>query len=112
VVDWLKALRRDDRQAYARCVAGIRRLPEAGHELRRPEADYLRDGVYELRARSRRVHYRILYFFHGRQVAILAHVLTKEGDIPEADLERALRWKAAVEENPERHTYAEETPDG
>jgi ribosome-binding protein aMBF1 (putative translation factor) len=80
VVEWLKTPRREDRKAYAKCVARIRRLAEAGHELRRPEADYLRDGLYELRARHGRVNYRILYFFHGQQVALLAHGLTKEGE--------------------------------
>jgi len=34
-------------------------------ELRRPLADLLRDGIYELRIRIGRVHCRILYFFHG-----------------------------------------------
>jgi ribosome-binding protein aMBF1 (putative translation factor) len=62
-------------------VARIRRLAEAGRELRRPEADYLRGGIYELRARRGHVNYRILYFFHGQNVAILAHALTKEGAI-------------------------------
>jgi phage-related protein len=112
VVQWLRALRREDRKAYAKCVARIRRLAEAGHELRRPEADYLRDGIYELRARRGRVNYRILYFFHGQQVAILAHALTKEGGIPEADLQRAIRRKEAFEQDPARHTYEEEEHDG
>ena len=46
VVEWLKTLRREDRKAYAKCVARIRRLAEAGPELRRPEADHLRDGLF------------------------------------------------------------------
>ena len=108
VVEWLTALRREDRKAYAKCAARIRRLAEAGHELRRPEADYLRDGIYELRARRGRVNYRILYFFHGQQVAILAHALTKEGEIPEADIERACRRKEAFTRDPARHTYEDE----
>jgi phage-related protein len=112
VVEWLKALRREDRKAYAKCVARIRRLAEAGHELRRPEADYLRDGIYELRARRGRVNYRILYFFHGQNVAILTHALTKEGEIPEADLERTSRRKEAFEQDPVQHTYEEEQSDG
>jgi len=108
VLEWLTELRGSDRRAYAKCVARIRRLAEAGHELRRPEADFLRDGMYELRARQGRVNYRILYFFHGRNVAILVHALTKEGEIPEADIERAHRRKGTFERDPERHTYEEE----
>ena len=108
VVEWLTELRQSDRRAYAKCVARIRRLAAAGHELRRPEADFLRDGVYELRARQGHVNYRILYFFHGRNVAILVYALTKEGEIAEADIDRALRRKATFEQDPERYTYEEE----
>jgi phage-related protein len=112
VVAWLKTLRREDRKAYAKCVARIRRLAEAGHELRRPEADYRRDGLYELRARHGRVNDRIPYFFHGQQVALLTHGLTKEGEIPPGDIERAKRRKDAFEHDPEQHTYEEEANDG
>jgi phage-related protein len=109
VVEWLSRLRRTERRAYAKCVARVRRLAEVGHELRRPEVDYLRDGIYELRARQGHVNYRILYFFHGRNVAILAHALTKEGEIPEADLDRAIRRKEVFEQDPAEHTYEEES---
>ena len=78
VLDWLKELRRTDQRAYESCVAAIGRLSELGHELRRPLADILRNGIYELRIRKGRVNYRILYFFHGRNLAILGHALTKE----------------------------------
>lgn len=93
--------------AFAKCAAGIERLRVLGHELRRPAADTLRDGIHELRLRSGRVHYRILYFFHGRNVAVLAHGLTKEGVVPEQDIARALRRKREFEACPERHIYAE-----
>jgi phage-related protein len=112
VVEWLRALRREDRKVYAKCVVRIRRLAEVGHELRRPEADYLRDGIYELRTRRGRVNYRILYFFHGQNVAILAHALTKEGEIPDGDIERAKIRREAFERDPERHTYEENSTDG
>ena len=112
VVEWLQALRRTDRKAYAKCVVRIRRLVELGHELRRPEADFLREGMYELRAKKGRVNYRMLYFFHGPQVAILGHALTKEGAIPNAEIERALKRKEAFTRNPARHSYEEEVADG
>ena len=53
-----------------------------GFELRRPMADLLEDGIYELRVRVGKVNYRILYFFHGRNVAILTHAMTKERTFP------------------------------
>lgn len=43
-------------KAREKCLARIARLAELGHELRRTEADFLRDGVYELRASYQGVH--------------------------------------------------------
>ncbi len=97
-----------DPKAFAKCIAKIRLLALFGHELRRPDADYLRDGIYELRAKKGRVNYRILYFFHGRNVAILAHGLTKEKKVPNADIDRALARKKRFEEDPAGHTYDED----
>jgi len=37
-------------KALEKCLARLLRLEELGHELRRPEGDYLRDDIYELRA--------------------------------------------------------------
>ena len=108
VLDWLKELRRSDERAYETCVAAIERLTEFGHELRRPLADFLRDGIYELRIRKGHVNYRILYFFHGRNLAILGHALTKEDKVPKTDIERAIRRKKAFETNPARHTYSDD----
>ena len=108
VLDWLKELRRSDHKAYEGCVAAIERLAQFGHELRRPLADFLQEGIYELRVRRGRVNYRILYFFHGRNRAILGHALTKEEKIPKADLERVLRRKKVFVSGPEAHSYYEE----
>jgi phage-related protein len=79
-----------------------------GYELRRPATDFLRDGIYELRAKHGHVQYRILYFFHNRNVAVLAHSLTKGDAIPSVEIERALKRKRQFEHNPEKHTYAED----
>ena len=111
VRDWLLELKRRNRRAFAKCVVRIRRLAELGHELRRPEVDLLRDGIYELRARDGRVNYRLLYFYHGRGVAVLAHSLTKEDKVPNADIDRAMRRKAAFELDTARHSYEEDLPD-
>lgn len=110
VLDWLRQLRQKDRRGYAKCVVRIQHLAEEGHALRRPEADYLRDGIHELRIRQGHVNYRILYFFHGQNAAILAHGLIKESEVPDAEIERARRRKATFEENPKLHIY--EDPHG
>lgn len=83
-------------KGYAKCVARVRLLAESGYELRRPIADTVRGGVYELRARRGRVNYRLLHFFHGRNVAILAHALTKEDEVPDIDIDRALARKESL----------------
>jgi len=106
-LDWLKELRRSNKAAYAKCVARVERLAELGHELRRPEADYLRDGIYELRAKLGRLNFRLLYFFHGQLAAVLAHGLTKEDKVPDADVDRAIRRKQKFLRQPAVHTYEE-----
>ena len=68
LLDWLDGL---VSKAQIKCLAKLRRLEELGHELRRPEADYLRDGVYELRVGLEGVNYRILYFFHGKEAVVI-----------------------------------------
>lgn len=64
--EWLDERNRHEPRAYAKCLARILELAEKGYEMRRPHADYLRDGIYELRARLGKVQYRLLYFFLGR----------------------------------------------
>src|ERR1700756_5694648 len=90
VLEWLKELRAKNPKAFAKCVVRIRRLAEMGHELRRPEADLLRDGIYELRARLGSINYRVMYFFHGRNVAVLGNAITKENEIPAVEINRAI----------------------
>ena len=102
-LDWLIELRGRDEKAYVACLAKVRLLAAFGHELRRPTADLLREGIYELRARRGRVNYRILYFFHGRDVAVLAAGLTKEKKVPAAEIERAITRKKRYEQDPETH---------
>jgi phage-related protein len=105
VVDWLRELMQTNEKAWSHCRARIELLAQLGHELRRPAADYLRDGIYELRAKQGHVQYRILYFFHDRQVAILTHSLRKEEKIPDVDIERAIKRKRLFASNPRKYTY-------
>lgn len=102
VLNWILGL---ESKAQAKCLARIQRLQQRGHQLRRPEADYLRDDIYELRISHRRVNYRILYFFHGRTVAVLAHGIIKERQVPPKDIERAIDRKLKFQQNPERHSH-------
>jgi putative component of toxin-antitoxin plasmid stabilization module len=108
VLTWLQELQKENAKAWVNCRARIVLLSQFGHELRRPAADFLRDGIYELRAKQGHVQYRILYFFHNRNVAVLSHSITKEDSIPPVEIERALKRKRQFEQNPEKHTYAED----
>jgi phage-related protein len=101
VLDFLDARPNKVRQIAA---ARIALLEEHGHGLRRPYCENLGRGLYELRWRVGRVQYRILYFFHGRAVVVLAHALAKEAQIPAADLGRALRRKQLFAASPRKHT--------
>ena len=104
LLDWFDSL---PSKALAKCRVRIERLQQLGHELRRPEADFLRDGIYELRASLGGVHYRMLYFFCGNVAAVLSHGLAKERQVPASEISRALERKARFEANPKRHTYEE-----
>ena len=90
----------------------INLLEEFGHELRRPRADLLRDGVYELRTEVRNVHYRLLYGFVGKDIAVVAHALTKEAKVPDRDIDLAASRLAHARQSPQKHTAARDVIDG
>jgi putative component of toxin-antitoxin plasmid stabilization module len=101
LLDWLDRL---PEKAQQKCLARLERLEDLGHE-RRPDADYLRDGIYELRASYQGVHYRMLYFFHGRIAVVISHGITKEREVPPTEIRRAVRAKEVFEANPAAHTF-------
>ena len=88
-----------------KCLARLARLEEMGHELRRPEADYLRDGIYELRAAYQAVQYRILYFFSGKDTVVVSHGLKKERRVPTREIDRAIGCNKRFQANPAAHTF-------
>ncbi len=102
VREWINEL---PKKIRAKARMRIERLADLGHELRRPEADYLRDEIYELRWRVQSVNYRILYFFHGREIVVLAQGLTKEREVPSRDIDLAVKRKKEFSLNPKLHTY-------
>ena len=75
-----------------KCYLRLERLREMGHQLRRPEADFLRDGIYELRVSLGGVHHRILYFFHGTIAAVVSHGLVKERVVPPKEIDHAVGY--------------------
>ena len=105
VLDWLRAMRQRDARVMAKCLERIERLAELGHELRRPDADLLRDGIRELRIGFGGVNYRILYFLYKSTAAVLAQGLTKEDKVPNRDIDLAIDRRRLFENDPDKHTY-------
>jgi putative component of toxin-antitoxin plasmid stabilization module len=103
LIEWLDGL---DVKVRDKCIVRVERLAELGHELRRPEADFLRDGVHELRIRRGKVNYRILYFFHN-DLAVLSHGCTKDDAVPPSEIERAIGHRSLYAQDPMKHQYAE-----
>ena len=104
LLEWLDAL---GEAVQNKIIARIELLRARGHELRRPHADTLRDGIHELRVVSQHVNYRVLYFFHDR-TAVLSHGITKEGTVPPKEIDRASAHRKRFVADPAKHTYTEE----
>ena len=93
----------------------VARLEQLGYELRRPEAEYLRDDIYELRVKKGHVNYRPLYFFDdlkekktGRIIqrrVVVAHGCTKEGKVGAADIDLAVNRRRSFIADRAAHTY-------
>ena len=105
LLEWLDSLQP---RALDKCVVRIERLRDMGHELRRPEADFLRDGIYELRIGLQHANYRILYFFHGKEATVVSHGLVKEAEVPNKEINKAIQRKKKFETDPKAHTHVEE----
>ena len=93
------------RKANDKCHVYLARLESEGHELRRPAADYLRDGIHELRPSFAGVQYRILYFFYGNEAVVVSHGLTKEGEVPSVEIERAIERMVRFRADPPTHSF-------
>ncbi len=53
------------------------------------------------------MNYRMLYFFHGRVAAVLAHGLVKVREVPPREIDEAIRRKRRFELDPGRDTHKE-----
>jgi len=101
--DWLDDLEARDRR---KCLERIERLRNQGHELNRPLAAYLTDGIFELRVRCGKVNYRMLYFFYKGIAVVISHGLTKKTQkVPPSEIDRAIERKAEFERDPLLHTF-------
>jgi phage-related protein len=96
-------------KAQDKLIKKIESLMKLGQQLRRPEADYLRDDIYELRTQLRNVQYRLLYFFYGTEseknlMAVISHGTTKRKSVPPKEIDRAIWRRRNFFSSPQRHT--------
>ncbi len=83
-----------DELEQAKAFNWMRSLGEKGPTFPRPYADYLRDGIYELRLKLSGDNERILYFFCFKDFIVLTHQPTKHTKkVPDGDIEIALQRK-------------------
>jgi phage-related protein len=103
--DWFEQL---PDKIQDKCTAWLEELNKQGYELRRPFADYLRDGIYELRFKHQSVNYRVLYFFNGKQMVVLSHGITKQqSKVPKREIELAIKRMNQFLTSPSKHTFKE-----
>ena len=105
-IDWLDQI---PARARVDCVARLELLERHGRDLRRPHAEYLRDGIYELRIKREGVNYRVLYFFNGRTIVVVSHGLVKQrAAIPDREINLAISLLLRFEANPRDHAFRSE----
>lgn len=105
IIEWLDSL---PAKVQTKCLIKLERLSELGYELRRPEADYLRDKIYELRIGFQGINYRILYFFYENTAAVVSHGIVKEKQVPTVEVDKAVKRRSLFISNPTKYTYQEE----
>ncbi len=105
LLEWLDDVQ--PRKAIAKCIVLVDLLKQFGPDLHRPHADFLRDGIHELRTHYMSVQYRMLYFFH-KQTAVITHGLIKPGkQVLPKEIDLAVQRKKKFEIAPKKHTHEE-----
>lgn len=76
----------------------LAQLLEMGNRCRPPITKFLQDGIFELRAKSKRGHLRVLYFYgpDHLQVTVVHAVLKKRSNIDPADIKIAKRRRDLI----------------
>lgn len=66
---------------------------------RRQDVDHLGDGIFEIRVRVERNHYRVLFFVWGPHLVALSAFFKNQRTTPKQDIDtakaRRARWRAA-----------------
>jgi phage-related protein len=90
VEDFLDSLSHEE---FARMDRQIGRLRRFGPGLQRPDAAYLGDKIWELRARWHRVRMRLLYW-RDKHKFILSHGIRKKSSaVPRREIDKAIDYR-------------------
>ena len=81
---------------------GFERLRKLGNNLRRPQADYLRDKIYELRVKTRNGQFRFLYFFDKNIICITHGFKKKTRKVPDQQIDLAIKYRNIYFEGDEK----------
>jgi phage-related protein len=92
VEDFIATLTSKEKKWMAAC---IEHLKNEGNKLRRPQADTLRDDIYELRIQLKgRKKTRTLYFFCYKDYIVLTHTFIKRtNEVPNSEINKAIKYK-------------------
>lgn len=91
IIEFIESLNFNDQ---TKTLGYIQELRKQGNSLRRPMADYLGNGIYELRPKDN----RIFYFFYVKDNVVLIHAIKKKTKkIPPGDLALCMRRKQEIE---------------
>jgi len=101
--EWLDRRSDDEQDA---CYERLETLRDHGYELGFPAAEHLGDGIWELRARVKKVRLRMLYFFYERETAVVAHGFQKDTKkVPPIEIKRAKEKRLRYQADPESHAF-------
>jgi phage-related protein len=83
-----------DEKMQAKVLWTVKAFEEFGTELRMPYSQYLRDNIFELRAKVGSNISRVLYFFYDGNKAILTHGFIKKTEkTPPPEIDRAVKYR-------------------
>lgn len=93
-----------DAKTQAKFFSKVSLLERHGQKLPQPHADYLEDGIYELRFTGPKGQIRVLYFFfHGNKIVLTNGFIKKTRKTPRKEIKLAkVRRKDFFERMKER----------
>ena len=99
---WLEGLPAEHQE---KCLKAIEQLQEGGRDLRHPHVHRITAEIYELRTRYSTIRYRLFYFWHDSNVAVLTDGIAKKTSaVSQRDVQRSRNRKRQFEQNPALHT--------